>query len=97
MNDGLVIPYVPLWSHFQHTAFPRPYQSWIEYDNAIIPRLDALVRLSAINAELNYEVSQSSGADNEVALAKSLGKPVFFSIDELYNWVRQTWRPAHEQ
>jgi hypothetical protein len=89
MDSGLVIPYVPLWSHFQHTASPRPYQSWIEYDNAIIPRLDACIRLAAVNADLNYEVWESSGADNEVKLFLSLEKPVFYNLATLYKWARE--------
>jgi len=24
LSDGRVIPIAPLWSHFQHTVFPRP-------------------------------------------------------------------------
>src|SRR5262245_34840547 len=47
MNDGIVIPIVPLWSHFQHTICPRHYQDWIDYDLAIISRCDALIRLNA--------------------------------------------------
>ena len=86
LSDGIVTPYVPLWSHFQHTAFPRPYQDWIQYDNAIIPRLDALVRLDAVAP--GYFERESSGADREVELARSLGLPVFFSIEELYEWAR---------
>lgn len=92
MDSGLVIPYVPLWSHFQHTASPRKYQDWIEYDNAIIPRLDACIRLAAVNPKLNYEVWESSGADNEVKLFQSLGKPVFLDLAALYKWAREFQR-----
>ena len=87
LNGGIVWPYVPLWSHFQHTMFPRPYQDWIEYDRVIIPRCDGLLRLDATHGD-NYSVSESSGADSEVALAESLGIPVFYSIGELYEWAR---------
>ena len=55
MDDGIVFPVVPLWSHFQHTIFPR---------------------------------HDSSGADGEVEEFKRLGKPVFFSKSELYEWVK---------
>ncbi len=87
MNDGRVLPYAPLWSHFQHTMFPRPYEDWIEYDNAIIPRMDALVRLSAEYMPLGYFEDKSSGADAEVELARSHGLPVFFTLHTLYLWV----------
>jgi len=95
LNDGIIIPYIPLWSHFQHSVLPRPYKDWIEYDNTIMPRVDALIRL---NAEFVwpdgtlYTCSESSGADNEVKLAASLGKPTFTKIEDLYQWAK-TWRP----
>jgi hypothetical protein len=89
LDSGLVIPYSPLWSRFQHTASPRPYRSWIEYDNAIIPRMDACIRLAAVNERLNYEVWDSSGADNEVKLFQKLEKPVFFDLAALYKWARE--------
>lgn len=91
LNDGVVIPYIPLWSHFQHSVLPRPYKDWIEYDNCIMPRVDALVRL---NVEFTwpdgtlYTCSESSGADNEVKLATSLGKPCFTDIETVYAWAR---------
>ncbi len=92
LNDGIVIPYIPLWSHFQHSVAPRPYKDWIEYDNCIMPRVDALVRLNAEfrwpDGTLYYE-DKSSGADNEVILAKSLDKPTFTSIEDLYAWARE--------
>jgi len=97
LDDGIVIPYIPLWSHFQHSVFPRKYIDWVEYDNVIIPRIDALIRL---NAEFTwpdgevYIVSESSGADNEVKLAESLGKPTFVSIEDLYDWANEVWRPV---
>ena len=72
---------------------PRPYQSWIEYDNCIIPRVDALVRLTAVVPELGYSEDRSSGADKEVDFAKSLGIPVLYSIQDLYEWVRTEYKP----
>ena len=89
MNDGVVLPYIPLWSHFQHTLMPRPYTDWIEYDKAIIPRLDAVLRLNADLPEFDYFEDKSSGADGEVALAQELGLPVFYSVEELYEWAKQ--------
>lgn len=93
MSDDVVFPVAPLWSHFQHTCFPRPYEDWIKYDLALIERCDALVRLTADLPQLGYEVSESSGADNEVEFAHSIGLPVFFSIAECYSWVS---RSEHE-
>lgn len=94
MNDGLVWPVAPLWSHFQHTVKPRPYQDWTAYDLALIPRYDACLRLSAVHQRMEYIQTESSGADKEVATFLSLGKPVFMSIESLYVWVRSLNTPA---
>ncbi len=98
LDDGVVIPYIPLWSHFQHSVHPRPYKDWIEYDLVIMPRMDALVRLDAEfkSRDWDYKVSESSGADGEVKLAQSLGIPTFTSIDDLYDWARTVYGPAHD-
>lgn len=88
LTDGIVTPYAPLVSHFQHTIFPRPYQDWIRYDEDMVARMDACVRLTATYAPIGYEMATSSGADGEVALCQSLGIPVFYSIDDLYVWAR---------
>src|SRR5205085_5598830 len=66
-------PYVPHFTHFWHMMFQRPYEFWLELDNQYLPCCDAILRLPG----------ESSGADKEVELAKSLGKPVFFDINSL--------------
>lgn len=86
MNDGVVWPVVPLWSHFQHIAFPRHYQDWIDYDLALIERYDACLRLNSEYPPLSYRVTESSGADGEVKRFESLGKPVFYDKESLYEW-----------
>jgi hypothetical protein len=91
LGDGLVLPYAPLISHFQHTMFPRPYQDWVQYDLDIIPRFDACLRLDAVGPN-GYAETRSSGADGEVALFKQLGKPVFYSVVDLYEWARRLQR-----
>src|SRR5580693_1616163 len=60
-------PFAPLYSHFQHMAHPRPYKDWIEADLVWVSVCDAMLRLPG----------ESSGADNEVKVAKELGIPVF--------------------
>lgn len=90
LSDNLVWPLVPLWSHFQHIVYPRPYADWVNYDLALLPRMDACLRLNASyeSPGLDYEQSESSGADGEVAEFTRLGKPVFYSKGDLYDWVR---------
>jgi hypothetical protein len=59
-------PFVPHLSHFWHMRRPRPYEFWLELDNAFLPHCDALLRLPG----------ESNGSDAEVRLAESLGIPV---------------------
>jgi len=86
LSDGIVLPYAPLWTHFQHTVFPKPYKVWVEYDLAILPKFDACLRLTSSLPDLNYSVSESSGADGEVKEFERLGKPVFYSKQDLYDY-----------
>lgn len=73
-------PFVPHYTHFWHMLFPRPYEFWLELDNQFIPCCDAILRLPG----------ESSGADKEVALARSIGLPVFQSIDDLVTHFART-------
>jgi hypothetical protein len=86
LTDGLVLPLVPLWTHFQHTVFPRPYSDWVAYDQEILKVCDCCLRLTATNEKLGYSVGISAGADAEVAAFRALGRPVFSSVEELYAW-----------
>jgi hypothetical protein len=87
LSDGKVWPIAPLWSHFQHTVFPRPYADWIAYDQALLHLYDACLRLTAELPTVDYSQHESTGAENEVKSFQSMGKPVFFSIENLYEWV----------
>jgi hypothetical protein len=82
-----VWPIAPLWSHFQHTVFPRPYEDWIAYDQALLHLYDACLRLTAELTTVGYRQHESTGAENEVKSFQTMGKPVFYSIEELYAWV----------
>lgn len=89
MNEGLVLPFAPLWSHFHHLHYPRHYQDWVDYDLALLTRFDACLRLDASFPAIGYRVSQSSGADGEVEAFRKMNKPVFFDKDSLYGWVKE--------
>ena len=88
LSDGVVWPVAPLWTHFQHTLFPRPYEDWIAYDRALLRLYDACLRLSAEEPSIGYTQEESSGADGEVDAFKAMGKPVFYSVPRLYEWAR---------
>lgn len=66
-------PFVPLYSHFQHMAHPRPYKEWTEIDLVWVEVCDAVLRLPGEN----------KGADGEVEFAKEHGILVFYDIIEL--------------
>jgi len=44
MNLGFA-PFVPLYSHFQHIAHPRPYEDWIRVDREWVRVCDCVLRL----------------------------------------------------
>lgn len=87
LSSGKVLPIAPLWSHFQHTIFPRKYSDWIAYDQALLKLYDCCLRLSATHSDLSYFQHESTGADQEVATFVKMGKPVFYSLEEVYEWV----------
>lgn len=87
LADGKVIPVAPLWSHFQHTLFPRSYEEWVSYDQSLLHLYDACLRLNVDVSALHYHQTESRGADSEVDAFRRLGRPVFFSLDDLYGWV----------
>jgi len=87
MDDRKVWPIVPLSTHFQHTLFPRPYEDWVGYDKAMLCLYDACLRLKTEIPELGYSESESSGTDGEVDYFKSVDKPVFYTIESLYEWI----------
>lgn len=94
LDDGKVLPFIPLWTHFVHSTTPRPYEDWIEYDKVLLSKMNGVLRLNAVNEKLNYHVSESSGADGEVKFAREIGLPVFFNRQELYLWVDTVWSVA---
>ena len=67
------VPFVPLYSHFQHIAHPRPYSDWLELDLEWLPVCNYLLRLPG----------ESSGADIEVDRARELNIPVYYRIADL--------------
>jgi len=67
------LPFVPHLFHLWDAMIPNDYRFWMEMDFAWLRKCDALLRLPG----------ESSGADEEVALAESLGLPVFHGFDAL--------------
>lgn len=79
-SNHKLVPYPPLWTHYLDERMdylkypPRSNEYWYAFDNAIIPKCDGLIKLT--------KQGESKGADAEEVLAKSLGIPVFYSIED---------------
>lgn len=73
-----VVPIVPHLTMLWHLISPKPLVEWYEYDNAVLRRCDALLRLPG----------KSSGADQEAANAVDMGLPVFSTVKGVLNWAK---------
>lgn len=76
LMDMGVVPLVPHYSVFANLILDHSYDEWLSLDFKLIARCDGLLRLPGISA----------GADKEVIFAKSLGIPVFASVEEVQRW-----------
>ena len=66
-------PFWPIGSHFECVLFPLSDEHVMRREGEFLKQCDVLLRLEVL----------ISGADREVALAKSLNIPVFYSIESL--------------
>lgn len=64
------VPFIPHLTHLWHLISPHDYDYWLKYDNEWLAKCDGLVRLPGY----------SRGADSEVELMLSLGKPVLYIV-----------------
>jgi len=80
------VPFIPHLNHFWHIQHPHSYQAWLDYDKEWLPLCDCVLRLAGL----------SEGAEDECALARSLGMPVFYSIDELIAWGNEAKESINE-
>jgi hypothetical protein len=68
-------------------VLPRPYADWIAYDQGLLHLYDCCLRLTAKSERLGYSQTDSDGADAEVNAFLAMGRPIFYSIDELFAWL----------
>jgi hypothetical protein len=83
--DAGYAPMVPHLTHYWHMRIENPWQSWMELDLPWVSVAHAVYRIPG----------ESTGADQEVALAESLGIPVYYSIADLMREV-ETEQPLHK-
>lgn len=74
ITTGKLIPFAPLWATFQHFVYPLSYDEWMEWDLEWVKACDCVLRLPG----------ESEGADIEVNTAIENGKPVFCSLEQLF-------------
>lgn len=79
-----LVPYAPTWTHYLDERMmytdntQRANEYWYEFDNAILPKMDAVLKLT--------KPGESKGADMEEVLAHKLGIPVFYTLGEILIW-----------
>ena len=83
-DSGLVAPVCPHLSHFLHLLSPRPHEEWLQHDEELLIRCDALFRLPG----------ESLGSDAEVVVANNIPIPIFYDKSILLSWCDQ-WLKAH--
>jgi len=71
-------PFVPHATCFWDMVTPHSYEEWCKWDDEWLKVCQAVLRIPG----------ESRGADAEIEMAKSLGIPVFYSLDNLITWAR---------
>jgi hypothetical protein len=74
----------------KNTAFfggALPDSMWLRGDLEILDRCDALFAM--------YGWTESEGAKAEVDFAQSIGMPVFFTYDDLHEWIKENQKPEN--
>lgn len=77
LNDLGMIPFIPMMDFLYVLLYPETtWEQALQYDEQIILRCDALLRLPG----------ESLGADREIKFANENGIPVFYDIESLHEW-----------
>jgi hypothetical protein len=90
LDEGIVIPYAPLLTHFVHMLHPKSYDAWLSHCLNMLARMDAVLLLPAIEESVDYRQEESKGVQIELAFCAANKIPVFRNKETLYNWVTQT-------
>lgn len=79
-------PFAPLLYHFVEIYSEHLEEKWLEMDFVFLKTCDAVLRIKPVD-ETGKEIL-SRGADQEEALAKKEGIPVFYSVEELDDYFK---------
>ncbi len=66
-------PFIPHLSFYWQIQHPHGYEFWMKQDFHWLEQCDALFRIKGV----------SPGSDREVEYAKSLGKKIYYSLEEV--------------
>lgn len=73
---------VPHWNAMHELIIgTQPYEFWMELDDHMLQRCDALFRM----------IGESGGADREEARAKEIGIPIFYDYVALLEWKNKVY------
>lgn len=67
------VAFCPHLTHLWHMIEPHSIEFWYKYDIEWLKSCDAILRLPG----------ESTGADNEVKIAKELGLKIFFNLSDI--------------
>lgn len=82
-SNHLIYPLVPHLTHWIEKRMdyrgypPRPNSYWYGFDNLIIPKCDAFIKIS--------KDGESKGADAEENLARDCGLKIFNTVEDAIN------------
>lgn len=79
MNNDFT-PFAPLLAHFIQLVHPHEYNEWINLCYRWIDKSDCILRIKG----------ESKGADKEVLYAESKFKRIFYDIDDLINYYKNS-------
>lgn len=77
LHDLGMVPFIPMIDFLYVLVYPETtWEQNLEYDEQIILRCDALLRIPG----------ESPGAEREVKFAREHNIPVFFDVESLHEW-----------
>jgi hypothetical protein len=91
VKDSVVTPYAPLLSHYVKGQESIPYEAWMTLCLEVLSRCDAVFTFN-VDTSLygvdRYLIIESSGRDREVAFMRELNRPIFYTLEGLYEWAK---------
>lgn len=87
MDDGIVIPYAPLLTHFVHMIHPKTYDKWLSHCLSVLDHVNFVLASPAVESSIDYRQVESKGVVIELAYCQKNLIPIFYNKTDLYNEV----------